>query len=66
MVYYAATGEHIVDRPRGATRHEELECNAPKRLLLVEDDRALAELLVFHFDRAGYAVTAHGRWRGSL
>ena len=25
-----------------------------KRLLLVEDDRALAELLTFHFERAGY------------
>jgi two-component system phosphate regulon response regulator PhoB len=31
-----------------------------KRLLLVEDDRALAELLSFHFDRAGYAVTRTG------
>ena len=28
-----------------------------KRLLLVEDDRALAELVTFHFDRAGYHVT---------
>jgi phosphoenolpyruvate carboxykinase (GTP) len=26
----------------------------PKRLLLVEDDRALAELVSFHFDRAGW------------
>jgi len=32
----------------------------PKRLLLVEDDRALAELVAFHFDRAGYAVTRTG------
>ena len=32
----------------------------PKRLLLVEDDRALAELVSFHFDRAGYAVTRTG------
>src|SRR5690349_14021863 len=31
-----------------------------KRLLLVEDDRALAELVSFHFDRAGYAVTRTG------
>ena len=31
-----------------------------KRLLLVEDDRALAELVTFHFDRAGYAVTRTG------
>jgi two-component system phosphate regulon response regulator PhoB len=28
-----------------------------KRLLLVEDDRAIAELVEFHFARAGYAVT---------
>ena len=32
----------------------------PKRLLLVEDDRALAELVTFHFERAGYAVTRTG------
>ncbi len=32
----------------------------PKRLLLVEDDRQLAELVRFHFDRAGYAVTRTG------
>jgi len=31
-----------------------------KRLLLVEDDRALAELVTFHFERAGYAVTRTG------
>ncbi|WP_037499535.1 phosphate regulon transcriptional regulator PhoB [Sphingomonas jaspsi] len=31
-----------------------------KRLLLVEDDRSLAELVTFHFDRAGYAVTRTG------
>jgi len=31
-----------------------------KRLLLVEDDRALAELVTFHFDRAGFAVTRTG------
>ncbi len=31
-----------------------------KRLLLVEDDRALAELVKFHFERAGYAVTRTG------
>ncbi|MDQ3077768.1 MAG: phosphate regulon transcriptional regulator PhoB [Pseudomonadota bacterium] len=31
-----------------------------KRLLLVEDDRALAELVTFHFDRAGYRVTRTG------
>ncbi|MDQ3075307.1 MAG: phosphate regulon transcriptional regulator PhoB [Pseudomonadota bacterium] len=31
-----------------------------KRLLLVEDDCALAELLTFHFERAGYAVTRTG------
>ena len=28
-----------------------------KRLLLVEDDRPLAELVRFHFDRGGYEVT---------
>ena len=31
-----------------------------KRLLLVEDDRALAELVTFHFERAGYGVTRTG------
>jgi len=31
-----------------------------KRLLLVEDDRQLAELVRFHFDRAGYEVTRTG------
>ncbi len=31
-----------------------------KRLLLVEDDRALADLIGFHFDRAGYDVTRTG------
>jgi len=31
-----------------------------KRLLLVEDDRSLAELISFHFERAGYAVTRTG------
>jgi two-component system, OmpR family, phosphate regulon response regulator PhoB len=30
------------------------------RLLLVEDDRALADLVTFHFDRAGYAITRTG------
>ena len=31
-----------------------------KRLLLVEDDRSLAELITFHFERAGYHVTRTG------
>src|SRR5438270_6985555 len=31
-----------------------------KRLLLVEDDRALADLVSFHFERAGYDVTRTG------
>jgi two-component system, OmpR family, phosphate regulon response regulator PhoB len=31
-----------------------------KRLLLVEDDRQLAELVRFHFDRAGFEVTRTG------
>ncbi len=31
-----------------------------KRLLLVEDDRQLAELVRFHFDRSGYEVTRTG------
>lgn len=30
------------------------------RLLLVEDDRALADLVSFHFQRAGYAVSRTG------
>src|SRR5207249_12220419 len=29
-------------------------------LLLVEDDRALADLVAFHFERAGYDVTLTG------
>ena len=29
-----------------------------RRLLLVEDDKAIAELVRFHFEREGYAVTA--------
>ena len=33
---------------------------ATTRLLLVEDDRALADLVSFHFERAGYAVTRTG------
>jgi two-component system phosphate regulon response regulator PhoB len=33
---------------------------ANTRLLLVEDDRALADLVTFHFERAGYAVTRTG------
>src|SRR5918999_6244752 len=33
---------------------------ANKRLLLVEDDRTLADLVAFHFDRAGYDVTRTG------
>jgi two-component system phosphate regulon response regulator PhoB len=31
-----------------------------KRLLLVEDDRQLAELVTFHLEREGYAVTRTG------
>ena len=31
-----------------------------KRLLLVEDDRAVADLIAFHFEREGYAVTRTG------
>jgi len=37
-----------------------LTASANKRLLLVEDDRALADLLTLHFDRAGYDVTRTG------
>jgi two-component system phosphate regulon response regulator PhoB len=33
---------------------------ATKRLLLVEDDRPLADLVTFHFERAGFAVTRTG------
>ena len=32
--------------------------NTTKRLLLVEDDRAIAELVKFHFTRDGYTVTS--------
>ncbi|GAA4023250.1 phosphate regulon transcriptional regulator PhoB [Sphingomonas swuensis] len=31
-----------------------------KRLLLVEDDRSLADLITFHFERDGYVVTRTG------
>jgi two-component system phosphate regulon response regulator PhoB len=34
--------------------------SGPKRLLLVEDDRSLAELITFHFEREGFAVTRTG------
>src|SRR5262245_53212790 len=30
------------------------------RLLLVEDDRALADLVTYHFERSGYGVTRTG------
>lgn len=33
---------------------------AEPQLLLVEDDRALADLVTFHFERAGFAVTRTG------
>ena len=33
---------------------------ADTRLLLVEDDRPLADLVTFHFERAGYVVTRTG------
>ena len=33
---------------------------ANTRLLLVEDDRALADLVSFHFERAGYSVIRTG------
>lgn len=32
--------------------------SASRRLLLVEDDRSIAELVKFHFTRAGYTVTS--------
>jgi two-component system phosphate regulon response regulator PhoB len=32
--------------------------NGSKRLLLVEDDRRLAELVKYHFDREGFTVTS--------
>ena len=32
--------------------------NGSKRLLLVEDDRSLAELVKYHFDREGFVVTS--------
>ena len=32
--------------------------NGSKRLLLVEDDRPLAELVKYHFDREGFSVTS--------
>jgi two-component system phosphate regulon response regulator PhoB len=34
--------------------------NGAKRLLLVEDDRAIAELVKYHFSREGFTVTSTG------
>ena len=43
---------------RSAEQHYAIMTN--KRLLLVEDDRALADLVTFHFERSGYDVTRTG------
>ena len=53
-------------RPAGTSRigcslvAEAARIMSGKRMLLVEDDAALAELVAFHFERAGFAVTRTG------
>ena len=54
MVYFAATGEHLADRDQGRATSPSIGasrpwCHRARILLLVEDDRALVELLAFHF-----------------
>ena len=46
-------------RPAAASRRVRPWLNNA-RLLLVEDDRALADLVTFHFERSGYDVTRTG------
>ena len=64
MVYFAATGEHLGDRAKGADtdRHPGRTISAAKReqgrILLVEDDRALVELLTYHLEREEFEVEA--------
>src|SRR5688572_24154737 len=41
-----------------ATRATRMGRNGSKRLLLVEDDRPLADLVKYHFDREGFTVTS--------
>ena len=57
MVYYAATGEHMAEPHQEAAAEVGM---TRKKLLLVEDDRALAELFIFHFEREDYAVRRTG------
>src|SRR3954452_21916625 len=45
---------------RTGPANRQSEMMSKTRLLLVEDDRALADLVTFHFERAGYAVTRTG------
>ena len=59
MVYFAATGEYLADRPKGADTTA-IGVGRPwlakGKILLVEDDRPLVELLVYHFEREGFEV----------
>ena len=62
MVYFAATGEHLGDRAKGADTTGiaagdlERAMTAKGKILLVEDDTALVELLVYHFEREDFEV----------
>src|SRR4051812_33096842 len=47
-------------RPRSARPRWEQAPVAKGRILLVEDDRALVELLVYHFQREDFEVRATG------
>jgi two-component system phosphate regulon response regulator PhoB len=63
LLFVAKNLERGGDRPahdRPARQIAEADVMANKRLLLVEDDRALADLITFHFERAGFDVTRTG------
>jgi phosphate transport system protein len=66
MVYFAATGQHIAERTRGRMPPvwAAIGPMSKGRILLVEDDAALAELLIYHFTREEFRGPAHARRRG--
>ena len=58
MVYFAATGDHLADRAKGADTDRHPAATSRRRwlkasILLVEDDRALVELLDLPFRARG-------------
>src|SRR6185369_7241987 len=52
------TGPRAPTRPRSGRRRSGPATMAKGRILLVEDDRALVELLVYHFEREDFEVRA--------